>query len=205
MKREGMSLLVIGLTGPTGAGKSQVCRLLRDWEKISVIDCDEVSRFVVRKGQRCLVDLAVEFSPMIIDPDGNLDRRRLARVVFHDKEKLRRMERIMYPYILGEVRERLEARRRAGDRAVFLDAPTLYQSGVDALCHKVVAVLAPEAGRLLRIMERDGLTLEEAGARMASQPGDEYYEARADYVIHNDGDMAALRLAVLELQNKLGL
>ena len=198
-------MLVIGLTGPTGAGKSQVCRILRDWNKISVIDCDEVARFVVRKGQRCLVDLAVEFSPLIIDPDGNLDRRRLAKLVFHDREKLRRMEEIMYPYILEEIRTRLEARRKAGDRAVFLDAPTLYQSGADALCDKVAAVLAPDAGRLLRIMERDGLSLEEAGARMASQPGDEYYESRADYVIRNDGDMTALRLAVLELQNKLGL
>lgn len=198
-------MLVIGLTGPTGAGKSQVCRLLEDWEKISVVDCDEVSRFVVRKGQRCLVDLAVEFSPMIIDPDGNLNRRRLARIVFNDREKLRRMEKIMYPYILEEVRDRIETRRRAGDRAVFLDAPTLYQSGADALCDKVVAVLAPEADRLLRIMERDGITLEEAGSRMASQPGDEFYEERADYILRNDGDRTTLRLEVLELQNKLGL
>ena len=198
-------MLVVGLTGPTGAGKSLVCRLLRDWDKISIVDCDQVARLVVEKGQRCLVDLAVEFSPMIIDPDGNLDRRRLVKLVFSDKKKLRRMEEIMFPYILEETRERIAARRKAGDRAVFLDAPTLYQSGADALCDKVVAVLASTEGRLLRIMERDRLTLEEAGRRMGSQPSDSFFEARADYILRNDGDTAALRLAVLELQLKLGL
>lgn len=115
------------------------------------------------------------------------------------------MEKIIYPYILAHILQQIHRREVAGDRAVFLDAPTLYQSGANILCQRVVAVLAPEAGRLLRIMERDGLTIEEAKARMSSQPGDTYYEKRADHIIRNIGDTSALRLAVLELQNKLGL
>ena len=155
--------------------------------------------------QHCLLDLAVEFSSAILDKDGELNRRKLAGIVFSDREKLRKMEKIIYPYILAHILQQIHRREVAGDRAVFLDAPTLYQSGANILCQRVVAVLAPEAGRLLRIMERDGLTIEEAKARMSSQPGDAYYEKRADHIIRNIGDTSALRLAVLELQNKLGL
>ena len=94
-------MMVVGITGPTGAGKSIVCRLLGEWERISVIDCDQVSRQVVRRGQRCLLDLAVEFSSAIVDKDGELNRRKLASIVFADRRKLKRMESIIYPYILA--------------------------------------------------------------------------------------------------------
>ena len=88
-------MMVVGITGPTGAGKSIVCRLLGEWERISVIDCDQVSRQVVRRGQRCLLDLAVEFSSAIVDKDGELNRRKLASIVFADRRKLKRMESII--------------------------------------------------------------------------------------------------------------
>lgn len=198
-------MMVVGITGPTGAGKSIVCHLLEGWERISIIDCDQVSRQVVRRGEHCLLDLAVEFSSAIIDKEGELNRRKLAAIVFNDRGKLRRMEQIIYPYIIARLVQGINQREKAGDRAVFLDAPTLYQSGADILCQRVVAVLAPPAGRLARIMERDGLTMEEAKARMTSQPGDAFFEKRADHIIRNIGDTSALRLAVLELQNKLGL
>lgn len=198
-------MMIVGITGPTGAGKSIVCRLLKDWDRISVIDCDKVARQVVRRGERCLLDLAVEFSSAIIDVDGELNRKKLASIVFHDAAKLRRLGEIMYPYILAKLRRRLAQREKKGCRAVFLDAPTLYQSGADSLCQQVVAILAPTEDRLRRIMKRDRLTEEEAKARMASQPGDDFFLSRVDHVIYNTGRMPALRLDVLELQNKLGL
>ena len=198
-------MMIVGITGPTGAGKSIVCRLLKDWDRISIIDCDKVARQVVRRGERCLLDLAVEFSSAIIDEDGELNRKKLASIVFHDKRKLLRMEEIIYPYILEKLDRRLAQREKKGYRAVFLDAPTLYQSGADALCQQVVAVLAPPEDRLRRIMKRDRLTEEEAKARMVSQPGDDFFLGKVDHVIFNTGRMTTLRLDVLELQNKLGL
>lgn len=198
-------MMIVGITGPTGAGKSIVCRLLKDWDRISVIDCDKVARQVARRGERCLLDLAVEFSSVIIDEDGELNRKKLASIVFRDPAKLRRLGEIMYPHILARIGRSLDRREKRGDRAVFLDAPTLYQSGADALCRQVVAILAPPEDRLRRIMKRDRLTEEEARARMASQPGDDFFLGKVDHVIFNTGRMTTLRLDVLELQNKLGL
>lgn len=198
-------MMIVGITGPTGAGKSMVCDLLKDWERISIIDCDKVARQVVQRGERCLLDLAVEFSSAIIDKDGELNRKKLASIVFNNKRKLKRLEKIMYPYILSRMDELLSQREEEGCRAVFLDAPTLYQSGADSLCQQVVAVLAPIEDRLRRIMKRDHLTEEEAKARMANQPGDDFFLGKADHIIYNTGRMTTLRLDVLELQNKLGL
>ena len=197
--------MVIGLTGPTGAGKSSVSQILREWKGVVVIDADQISRQVVQKGKRCLVDLAVEFSPLIIDADGNLNRKKLAQVVFTNKEKLRTLNRIIFPYIVEETEMEIIKAREAGAKAVFLDAPTLYESGADALCDKVVAVISDSARRLQRIIKRDNMTPEEAMHRMNSQNKDEFYTSRADYVIRNNESMVELRLAVLELLHTLGL
>lgn len=198
-------MMVIGLTGPTGAGKTAVCRVLADWDGISVVDCDQVARKVVGKGKRCLLDLAVEFSPVIISADGTLNRRRLAQIVFTDREKLKRLNAIVFPHILEEIEEELAAARRRGDRAAVLDAPTLFESGADRLCDTIVVVTASPGIRQFRIMNRDGLSPEEAQNRMNSQQDEAFYVGRADHILRNDEDSAALRLQVLELMNRLGL
>lgn len=198
-------MMVIGLTGPTGAGKSSVCSMLSDWDGISVVDCDQVARNVVGKGKRCLLDLAVEFSPVIIQADGTLNRRRLAQLVFTDREKLKRLNAIIFPHIREEIEEDIAAARRRGARAVVLDAPTLFESGADRLCTTIVVVTAQPDTRLRRIMARDGIPQEEAQSRMNSQQPAQYYLSRAHHVLHNDEDSATLRLQVLELMNRLGL
>lgn len=197
--------MVIGVTGPTGAGKSTVCDILRNWTGVSVIDCDRVARQVTEKGTLCLLDIAVEFSPSVISADGTLNRKKLGQLVFSDPEKLTRLNAIIFPYILERLREEIADAEKRGAKAIFLDAPTLFESGADALCEKILAVTSAPEKRLTRIMQRDSLSPQGAADRMASQPDADFYLARADYQIRNDDDTAALRLAVMELQNRLGL
>lgn len=197
--------MVIGVTGPTGAGKSTVCDILRNWTGVSVIDCDQVARQVTEKGTLCLLDIAVEFSPSVISADGTLNRKKLGQLVFSDPEKLTRLNAIIFPYILERLREEIADAEKRGAKAIFLDAPTLFESGADALCEKILAVTSAPEKRLTRIMQRDSLSPQGAADRMASQPDADFYLARADYQIQNDDDTAALRLAVMELQNRLGL
>ena len=197
--------MVIGVTGPTGAGKSTVCDILRNWTGVSVIDCDRVARQVTEKGTLCLLDIAVEFSPSVISADGTLNRKKLGQLVFSDPEKLTRLNAIIFPYILERLREEIADAEKRGAKAIFLDAPTLFESGADALCEKILAVTSAPEKRLTRIMQRDSLSPQGAADRLASQPDADFYLARADYQIQNDDDTAALRLAVMELQNRLGL
>ena len=102
---------VVGLTGQTGAGKSSVSKIMRS-QGLAVIDCDEVSREVVDKEKRCLADMALEFSIVILNMDGTLNRKKLASIVFSDKQKLSKLNELIFPYIKEYVRNKIDALKR---------------------------------------------------------------------------------------------
>ncbi|MBP0981690.1 MAG: dephospho-CoA kinase [Oscillospiraceae bacterium] len=193
---------VVGLTGQTGAGKSSVSKIMRS-QGLAVIDCDEVSREVVDKEKRCLADMALEFSIVILNMDGTLNRKKLASIVFSDKQKLSKLNELIFPYIKEYVRNKIDALEKAGERVVVLDAPTLFESGMESECDFVVSVIAPEVQRQNRIVIRDHLTDTEARNRMASQHNDEFYTSRSQLVIVNDKDEHDLHLKTLELVGAL--
>ena len=198
------AFFVIGLTGQSGAGKSQVCNLLLN-RGFRVIDADVVARRVVEKGKRCLVELVLEFGVEILLPDSTLNRRKLGKIVFNDKEKLTRLNQIIFPHITAEIRSQIDEIKATGAPAVFLDAPTLFESGSDKICDKVISVVAPEWLRLRRVVARDEITEQEAKSRMRSQYSEEFFIKRSDYVIENIGDIANLRDRVLEMLRHLGI
>ena len=197
--------MIIGLTGPTGAGKSLVSAMLSEWQGVVIIDCDQLSRRVAQKGNTCLVDLAVEFSPSIIDATGNLNRKKLGDIVFNNKDKLKKLNEIIFPYIYEEAKEDIKRAKAENARLIVLDAPTLFDSGANNLCDKIVVVLADPYTRLNRVLSRDGVGADKIAQRMSSQADDKFFREHADYVIENDEDTVELRLAVLELLNALRL
>lgn len=191
-------ICVIGLTGQTGAGKSSVSKIIRS-QGIVVIDCDKISREVVASEKGCLADLALEFSILILNMDGSLNRKKLAEIVFGNPKKLERLNALIFPYIRSYLNDRLTQLEAQGERLVVLDAPTLFESGIDADCDSVISVIAPEALRLNRIVVRDHLTDEEARRRIAAQHNDAYYTSRSQIVIVNDKDLQELHVKTLEL------
>lgn len=195
-------ICVIGLTGQTGAGKSSVSKIIRS-QGITVIDCDAVSREVVANEKGCLADMALEFSIAILNMDGTLNRKRLAEIVFGDSKKLERLNALIFPYIRSYIKDKLELLEAQGERVVVLDAPTLFESGIDADCDSVISVIASEALRLNRIVVRDHLTDEEARRRIAAQHKDSFYTTRSQIVIVNDKDEQELHVKTLELVGML--
>ncbi len=193
---------VVGLTGQTGAGKTTVCSILKGRD-VAIIDADQVARDVVDEKKQCLADLALEFSISILNVDGTLNRERLASIVFGDKTKLKKLNSIIFPYILAQIREKIDACKKAGDQLVVLDAPTLFESGADSFCDVVLSVVAPETQRLNRIVIRDRLGDAQARARMGAQHPDEFYTKRSKYVIVNDGDLEELRLKTLQVIDQI--
>ena len=187
--------VVIGLTGTTGAGKSEVSRLLRAWGCV-VIDADELARRAVEPGTTAFLALVKRFSEEILREDGSLDRAVLAKKAFASQEDTKALNAIVHPAVIAMMQEQLQAARDRGDRVVVLDVPLLFQSGTDALCDTTVAVTASPDVRRSRIRERDGLTEEQANARMQAQPSEAYYTERATHVIENNADKQALQEAV---------
>lgn len=180
-----MSGLVLGLTGQTGAGKSSLRPFFARY-CCEVIDCDEVAREITLAGSPALRELAQEFGEDVLSPQGELRRAVLAQRAFASPEKKARLDAITHPRVLELVAQRIERLDKAGLNAV-IDAPLLFESGADSMCDAVIAVTAPRESRLARITERDGITRDAALLRMNAQHTEEYYTARADFVLVNDG------------------
>ena len=191
----------MGLTGQTGAGKSTLSRMFAD-RGAAVIDADQVARETMEH-KLVLADLVLAFSTEVINPDATLNRKRLAQICFGDRQKLRRLNEVVYPYIVREIEDRIDRAAKAGARMVQQDAPTLNDSGLDKRCDRVVAVLADREVRRQRILQRDRLTPEEADLRINAQHDDGFYRSRADDILVNDGDQDSLRLAFLEVYDRL--
>lgn len=182
-------MLILGLTGQSGAGKGYVASLFAK-QGIPSIDCDAVSRAVCAPGAPCTLALAQAFGTDILDADGALLRRKLANRAFADPTSTARLNQITHPFILAAVEEQITAMAQAGHRALLLDAPTLLESGLDRRCDAIIFVSAPHSLRLRRICARDGLSEAEAALRLQAQKADDYYLARADYTIVNDEQAA---------------
>lgn len=187
-------MTVFGLTGPSGAGKGALAAAFAVYD-VPHLDTDAIYHDLLIPPSACLDALVAEFGAGILAPDGTLDRRALAAIVFAPDAPdgtLETLNRITHAFILAETRRLIEAARGADKPAVLVDAPLLYESGFDAACDRVIAVLAPRRLRLNRILARDGISPIAAAARMDAQQSDDFYAVRADYVVFNGGNMAAL-------------
>ena len=193
---------LVGMTGQTGAGKTTVSRMI-EAEGIAVINADTVARRVVEKGMPCLQALHRVFGDGILLPDGQLDRRAAAALIFGDAAARARYQAIIFPYITRMIREQTEMLAAEGNRIILLDAPTLFESGIDRSCHAVISVIAPQECRLTRIMQRDSLTESEALQRMNAQHSERFFRSHSDAVIENNGSEAALHTAVRQIIRQL--
>ena len=185
------TIRVIGLTGPTGAGKSSVAECFRA-QGVPIVDADRVARQVTEPHTDCLRALCAEFGDDILNDDGTLNRRELAARAFSSPEAAERLNRITHPAIMAAIEQQLEDLADAGHPLAVLDAPLLYEAGADALCDRILAVTAPAEARLSRIIERDGLTREAATRRMNAQPNDTFYTRDGVTVLNNDTTHEAL-------------
>lgn len=186
------TIRVVGLTGPTGAGKSTVAAA---WRRLGVpvIDTDTLARQVVQPTSPCLAKLAETFSSAILNEDGTLNRGELAKRAFATPEAAKQLNAITHPAIIALAQQRLEEAADEGYPAAVVDAPLLFEAGMDTICHKVVAVMAPKEKRLHRIMARDDIDETAAAQRIAAQQADDFYCRTGVTVLQNEADAVALQ------------
>lgn len=178
--------IVVGLTGQTGAGKSTVSQIFSE-NGFAVINADIVAREVMEKDSPCLAEVAESFGSEVIDDSGNLDRKKLAAIVFTDKSKLEMLNSVTYPFITKEILNKINTFSGMGNSFILLDAPTLFESGADKFCDIIISVIADAEIREQRIISRDNLTREQAHNRMNSQSDEEFFVSHSDYIINNNG------------------
>lgn len=187
---------VIGLTGGIASGKSTVSAYLAK-KGAYVIDADKISRGLSKPGKPGHQMIAQEFGDAFLKEDKTLDRRKLGKFVFSNPKELSRLEALLHPLIIWQIRQKLDKAKGM----VVIDAPLLYKAGLEELCTEVWVVCAEDEMRLARIMKRDGVTEQEARDRMGSQIPQEEMEARADVVLVNNGDPANLYRQIDEVFN----
>ncbi len=180
---------VFGLTGGLGSGKSTVGARFRA-RGVPVIDADLVARDVVAPGSVGLAKIVEAFGAEVLLPDGALDRPALAKVVFGDPEKRKRLDRIIHPLIGAESARRVGELAAAGEQLACYEAALLVENGLAEAFRPLVVVAVPEEVQVARAMARDRATEAEVRARIASQLPLGKKVAAADYVIENSGERA---------------
>ena len=193
---------VIGLTGQTGAGKSTVRKLLKA-KGAAVIDADSVAHEVADNSLSCLTDIVEHFSCMVLDEKGKLNRRALGRIVFSDRKKLALLNKIMFPYIVSDIKGQVTAYEQAGAQIIVIDGATLIESGCAKMCSVLVSVTADEETRLTRIIHRDGISKRDAVRRVSAQNPEEFYIKASDYVIKNNGTPGDLERAAEKVLDEI--
>ncbi len=188
---------IIGMTGPTGAGKSSVAAVACELG-FKVIDCDKLARIAVEKGTRGLNAVARAFGNDILNADGTLNRKTLAKKAFASKDKTELLNKTLLPFIVELVNNEI-----GDNNLVLLDAPTLFESGANSICTDTFAVLCDSDTRKKRIMARDGITDMEATLRMNAGKSDEFYKSNTANIIYNNGDISQFLIGAKALLNNL--
>jgi dephospho-CoA kinase len=176
-------MILIGLTGSVATGKSTVAKMFKKCGAI-VIDADELAREVVQPGKPAWREIVRTFGRRILNLDRTIDRHALGAIVFHDKKKLRHLERIIHPRVAREqIRLTKQAAKNDPKAVVIYDVPLLFEAGIDKRVDKTVVVAATRETQIMRLKNRNGLTRAEALRRIRSQMPLAMKRLRADYIL----------------------
>jgi dephospho-CoA kinase len=196
-----LAVRIWGLTGNIGSGKSTVGRMLAA-RGIPVVDADQVAREVVEPGRPALRDIASRF-PDAVRPDGSLDRKALAARVFADPQERQALNAIVHPRIAEEVATRMAELAASGEKVAVYEAALIVENGLQRGMDGLIVVTAPPEVQIDRLRRRDGMTEEEARARIAAQLPAAEKTREATVVLENAGSEAELAAMVDELVDRL--
>ena len=198
---------IIGITGRSGAGKGAACKIFQK-HGIPAIDTDAVYHEILSAKGACTDELVAAFSEEILGDNGLVERKRLAARVFGKENTpalLHTLNAITHKYIMAKTWQTVQVHRERGVRAVLIDAPQLFEAGLEKEVDLTLGVIAPDELWIERIMARDGISRENAVKRLAAQHGNDYFLKNCTAVIENTGSQAELETQICQFLKNFGV
>ena len=198
---------IIGLTGPSGAGKGLACRIFKTYG-IPAVDTDGIYHELLTQKGEMTNELIAAFGHEILTESGLVDRKALSATVLGKPDtaaRLHTLNTITHKYIMARAHDVLRTHERAGACAVLIDAPQLFEAGVERGCDLTIAVLADRETRIARICARDGITREQAERRIDAQKSDDFFRAHCHFILENNGTALDLEREIRAFLENSGL
>lgn len=200
-----MKVLIVGLTGGIVSGKSTVARMFRQLGA-DIIDADNIARAIVQPGEKAWKNIVHYFGKEILKDNQEINRKELARIVFADKEKLEKLNKITHPEIVAIIKNKIEEMRSkdSSDGTIcIIEVPLLFEANLEGMMDKIIVVYLNREEQIKRLLIRNSLTQEEAINRIDSQIPMEKKLKKADYVIYNGASLGHTRIQVKQIWQEL--
>jgi len=188
-------MIVIGLTGGIGTGKSEVTRIFQELGAV-LINADQIGHQAYTPHSEIWQEVVKAFGEEILQPSGEIDRKKLGSIVFADPDQLTRLNQIMHPRMARMVAQQIQELGEQGADVVVVEAALLFEAGWDSLVDEVWSTESPEESVIKRLQSRSGLSQEEAKKRIDSQMSAEERTSRSQVVVDNSGDLVELERVV---------
>lgn len=197
--------MIIGITGSSGAGKSTVCEILEMEYDVKVLNADKIAKQLSQKGNLYLDDIVELFGKDILTEDGELDRPKLANIIYNDDQKRELLNQCTFRHIHITLQEEIANILKKDEKAIIvIDAPLLFEAKLEDMCDLVIAVIAKDKElQIERIVQRDRITREQAAKRLQVQMPDEFYTSKSQYVIVNDGEIEEIERQVEKIMEEV--
>ncbi|MDR1695426.1 MAG: dephospho-CoA kinase [Endomicrobium sp.] len=192
--------MIIGLTGGIATGKSESAKYFKELGAY-IIDADAISHDLTKKGMPALKELVKHFGKGILFSRGTLNRKKLGEIIFTDREAKLKVEKILHAYIISRINGIVSEKMKEYD--VVINAPLLFEVGLDRICDVIIVIWAPYEVQARRLAKRDNLSKEQVEKRISSQMPIEEKVEMADYTVDNTGSKKALAESVRDLYSLL--
>ncbi len=196
-------MTVIGITGPSGAGKGMATKIICAKYHFIPIDADEIYHSLVSVPSPCVSEISESFGTSVLTHDGALNRKELATKVLgcENRDKLLLLNKIAHKHVVKAIKDLL-VDYRIQNISCIIDAPLLIEAGLCSDCDITVSVLADRDTRIKRIMKRDGISYDRAATRISSQNPDSFYIENTDFTIYNNGNAVMLTAAIDKIMSE---